>query len=126
MVVRLEAERDEFGLDGFVETVQLTRALSDSGPDHTDVVERREDAEAADGGIERGHAGSVDTALDGLFDLVESRVVDLAEERERDVCLFGVGEAESRRTTEPLLYVGDRGGETVREVDGDEEAHTRS
>ncbi len=51
-------------------------------------------------------------------------LVDVAEEFERDVGLFGLDEIQPRRVRELGLEVGDRFREIVREVDADEQSHT--
>ncbi len=123
MGLGLEAEVGRPALDVLVEPRQLRGSLSDAGPDDADVVERGEDAEPADGRLERFDGGVVGRSLDGPFDPVHGVVVDRAEELERDVGLLRIGQAEPRRVPEPPLGGGDVRGEVGGQVDRDEQTH---
>ena len=123
MVFGLEAEVGRPALDVIVEPRQFRGPPSDAGPDHADVVERGEDAEPADGRLERLDGGVVDRSLDGPFDLRHGVVVDRAEELERDVGPLWIGQAEPRRVPEPPLGGGDLAGEVGWQVDRDEQTH---
>ena len=127
VVVGLEAERGQFVLDGLVQARRLSRAVAvaDACPQDADVVERGKDAEAADAEFERIDVGLVDGAGQRGLDVVEAVGIGVAEEKQRQVRLLRVDEAQPLGVGNALLYVGNGVGEAVREVDADEESHRR-
>ncbi len=128
VVVGLEAESGQFGLDDLVQPRRLrdAAAVADSGPDHADVLDRGEDAEAADAEFEGINVGVVGGARERGLDGFESVGVGVAEEEQRQVRLRGIDEAEALRVREALLDIGDGVDDGVGEVDADEQSHMRS
>ncbi len=148
VVLGVETEFGGFGLQRVVEPDQFVGAVTDTGPEHRDVLRRGEDTDATDFRLERTARDAFPGFL-GWFRLLPTLVgvdgggacelhvrepgiavlslrirVDLAEELHRHVGLLGVGEAQPLRCLELGLQGGERLRQVVREVDSEEQSHS--
>lgn len=121
--LRVEPEAGHRRLQCLVQSGQFRAALPDADPEHRDVLLGGEGTEAADLHLERVDARRLDGVVGCIREFGEAVLVDVAEELQRDVGLRGVGESQDVGLPERLLCGGERLGEVVGEVDGEEQAH---
>ena len=123
VVFGFEPECCQALLDVFVESRESVTARPDTEPDDTDVVETREDAQAAELGLERGEATVGDGPPEGVGDCRHPLGVGVTEKFQRHVGLCRVGHSQTARVGEQRLDGGDVVGQFT-EVDRDEQSHT--